>query len=82
MKKSLLAVFVLALSTLLVAGCMNTNEEVLLDEEVVLEEEVVLDMEVVEEDLEVEVVEEDVEVEVVEEDVVEEDVASSWEVLE
>jgi len=56
MKKNLLAVFVLGFATLLLAGCMTTNEEVTTDE-TVAEQDVVIWAEVVEADAQ-EVVEE------------------------
>jgi len=49
MKKSLLAVFVLGLATLVLAGCMTNDVEDLVDE-TVNEEEVVVELEVTEEE--------------------------------
>lgn len=66
MKKSLLAVFVLSLATLLVAGCMNNNPDEVALEDVVAEEEVILDVVVEEEDAVVVEVAEDALVEEVE----------------
>jgi hypothetical protein len=66
MKKTLLSLLVLSLSTLLIAGCTPAEPE----EEV---EEVVAEEEVVEEAVEEEVVEEEPVVEAVEEEVVEEE---------
>ncbi|HKL44112.1 MAG TPA: hypothetical protein VJ892_02410 [Candidatus Absconditabacterales bacterium] len=49
MKKSLLAVFVLGLATLVLAGCMTNDVEDLVDE-TVNEEDVVVELEVTEEE--------------------------------
>jgi len=49
MKKNLLAVFVLGFATLLLAGCMTTNDDVTTDE-TVAEQDVVVWVDVVEND--------------------------------